>query len=195
MKNQISACALAGLLALAHTGCSSTPQVTTTSGPKPAGVSTGSIDIADFEIAAESLVKSLLSSPALSTPGTGGAKPLVSLSKISNRTSIRDLNTRLLTNKVFDALQKEGRVDIIQNYDEVTDPIGSGVDDLNRLRNKEKRIRVPDFTLSGEIIVAYAAAGRTKEYNYHFHLVLAKGNTVLWQDQEEIRKTVKRPVL
>ena len=191
MKLKLLSLFLAAAASSCFTGCS-TPKVTASSSSDVGGVRTLGIDIGDCTMAAEDLVKKLFSSNALSTPGTSGGKALVSLSLVSNRTSVQGLNTRLITNKILDAIQQNGQADIIQNYDSITDPIGSGADDLNRLRNKEKRIRIPDLTLSGEIIETYAAAGRVREYNYHFHMVLAKGNNVVWQDQVEIRKQEKR---
>ena len=191
MKLKILALFAAVAASTCFTGCA-TSKVTTSNSSDVGGVRTLGIDIGDCTMAAEDLVKKLVSSNALSTPGGSGGKALVSLSMVSNRTSVQGLNTRLITNKILDAIQQNGQADIIQNYDSITDPLGSGADDLNRLRNKEKRIRIPDLTLSGEIIETYAAAGRVREYNYHFHMVLAKGNNVVWQDQIEIRKQQTR---
>jgi PBP1b-binding outer membrane lipoprotein LpoB len=191
MKTKIASIALTLLMPMTFLGCGSTKTQVEVRPERP-GISTVGIDIGDYTAAAESLVKSLLDSPALSTPVAGGGKPLLCLSKILNRTAIRDLKSELLTNKIFDSIQKEGRVDIMQNCGDITDPIGDAASDLERMRNKEKRIRVPDFTLSGTVVDTYAAEGRVKEHNYHLHLVLARGNTVLWEDQEEIRKVTTR---
>jgi PBP1b-binding outer membrane lipoprotein LpoB len=158
-------------------------------------ITTG-IDVADCQLVADQLAKSLLESKAFREQ-PADRKSLVALSQIFNRTPIRTLNTHLITHRLFDAINKDGRVEITQNIGviadgstAVVDDVGLGVDDLKRLRAGDKGIRIPDLTISGEIISLQSKAGKTRETTYHFHLVLAKGNLVLWQDSVEIRKTV-----
>lgn len=132
MKHMTHALALA--LAILGGGCSApSSHAGPESGAKPQKqltplVTTG-IDVADCQVVADQLTKSLLESKAFRELPTD-RKPLIALSQIFNRTPIRTLNTHLVTHRILDAINKDGRVEITQNIGVIADGSTAVVDDV-----------------------------------------------------------------
>lgn len=183
------------IILLGTVGCQSATPAASSRSSDPGALVTTRIDPADFRVAANQLIKSLFESKGF-VEQVAGRKPLVALSLIKNNSSDRYLDSRLLSSKVFDAINKDARMEISQNLGiiadgsvVVIDELGLQIDDLKRMRAGDKGIRIPDLTLSGEILSAKSSSGKSKEFLHHFHLKLARGNTVVWQDSAEIRKS------
>ena len=150
----------------------------------PAGdemlTSTHRIDVKDWQTAALKSIDSLLESGALAR--TDGRKTVVMVGEVKNSTST-PVNTRILTDKIRQAILKSGKA-VTRQVRELEN------DDLFNQATVQKRGTVisPDMSLSGEIVQQKSKVGRVEESYFFFHVVmtdLATGLAV-WEDNVEI---------
>jgi len=146
------------------------------------------ITIQDYAIAANNAVSNILASGALDKASNHPAVFFVS--RIINNTG-QQLDTDLLTQKISNALFDSGKVKMTSR-----DPKTIGdIQENNFL--KDQNDKLPDFTLSGNIIEHYDPAGNTHLITYSFQLSLndAKTGDQVWQGETEIGKLSRRHVV
>ena len=150
----------------------------------------------DFKIAANSLIKDLLKSPALDRPG--GGRYVVAISKIINDTT-QDIDTDQLLKDIRIALLKSGKA-VITTYIEAGGPEDPMTGEIRKLRTnneiKQKtlpgkgQIIAPDYALSGKIIQKVYFINNGKKVDYYFILTLTdlKTGLAVWGDEKVISK-------
>jgi uncharacterized protein (TIGR02722 family) len=154
-------------------------------------VTSGDINIQDWNNAAEKMIDSLVSSGVFPQ----GQRKVIMVSTVRNATQ-QHIDTDLLTKQIRVALNKSGRVvtsTVLQGED-------AGPDVVRDLRSNDEFKRstipgkgeylAPSFSLSGKIIQLDAKAGRTSQSSYVFQLSMTDIKTGLaeWEDQTEITK-------
>lgn len=188
--------------AMLMTGCGSDPsRIDPTSNQ---GLTTvDDINFKDWQIAAEKSVNSLLTSGELSRQD--GRKTVVMVSVVKNSTT-QHINTNILTDKIRQAILRSGKAVT------TTAVGGSGPEDKasKQVRNleddemfnqatvqKQGTAIAPDMSLAGEIIQQKATLGRKTESYFFFHLTLTdlKTGLAVWEDNVEIAKQDKKPVM
>lgn len=184
-------------------GCS-TPQARRIDASGNSGLTTvDDINFKDWQIAAEKGITSLLSSGVLNRKD--GRKSILMISTVKNATS-QHINTRILTDKIRQALLRSGKALT------TTAVSGSGPEDksskqVRKLEDddmfnqdtvqKNGTAIAPDMSLGGEIVQQKTKSGRMEESYFFFHMVLTDLKTGLgvWEDNVEIAKQVKRPLM
>ncbi|OQK17644.1 hypothetical protein AU255_07200 [Methyloprofundus sedimenti] len=166
-------------------------------------VTVDEVDFKDWQIAAEKGINSLLESGVLNR--SDGRKTILMISTVKNATT-QHINTRILTDKIRQALLRSGKVLT------TTAVGGNGPDDaaskqVRRLEEddmfnqstvqKRGTAIAPDMSLSGEIVQQTSSLGRMRESYFFFHMALTDLTTGLavWEDNVEIAKQGKRPLL
>jgi len=161
------------------------------------------INFKDWQIAAEKGINSLLASSVLDRPN--GRKTIIMISTIKNST-MQHINTRILTDKIRQAILHSGKALT------TTALSGNGADDTasrevrkledDDLFNQEtvqdhETAIAPDMSLSGEIVQQKTVSGRNSESYFVFHMALTdlKTGLALWEENIEIVKQEKKPVL
>ena len=155
------------------------------------GVETEGITIRDFQTAAEEMVRSLtesvINTGQLQAPA--GKKAMLEVSRIVNTTTLH-INPGLLTFPITTALNKTGKLVV-----KTTDKKAQGSSDAKRFFQDEKGMsRLPDYTLSGEIIEQRDQARNTRQSSYVFQLILNSTDdaVAVWQEQKIISKQSTR---
>ncbi len=161
------------------------------------------INFKDWQIAAEKGITSLLSSGALNRDD--GRKTILMISTIKNSTS-EHINTRILTDKIRQALLRSGKALT------TTAVGGNGADDkaskqVRELENddmfnqstvqKAGTAIAPDMSLAGEIVQQKTTSGRMRESYFFIHMTLTdlKTGLAMWEDNVEIAKQEKKPLM
>lgn len=196
MKNLLTL--TAGALALALLGgCASSEEATRIeAGGNRSLTTVGSINLADWNIAADELVDSLLRSDALINAPRQPA--VMAISNIVNNTT-QQVDTTMLTNRVRERLNVSGKV--------VTSTImgvgGTAQDSLAREQNERDRFLAgsrtqdapkADYTLSGRLNEIRVADGNRREATYSFYLALTDTRTgiAVWEKTVDIAKSGRR---
>ncbi len=168
--------------ALCLSGCASQPARYVDSGGTETVVSLDKVNIQDFAIAAEALVKEMLEDDAFA----GDKKPAVALSRVVNDTS-NNFDTALLTDKVQEMILKSHKATISMSMsaDRKNDTVAEDVAALG-----EAETVIPDLTLIGTISEVAAHADSTKQVSYAFKLRLVNTRTrnVVWMGEKVITK-------
>jgi len=151
----------------------------------------GKINIQDFNNAASDAVQDMLSkNPFAQIP----QQPAVlSVSRITNDTD-QQFDTDLLTKNIRIALINGGKVAVL-----TTNGLnGNAEDTMARDAGNQQAfmggqpapVRLPDFVLTGKILMDKSAAGNTKQNSYVFQLTLTNVKTGLssWEYQKTITK-------
>lgn len=171
------------------TGCATGARRIETGGAQ-AITTVGTINDADFKIAAEDALASLLGSGRLDEAQNRPA--IVQVSRIQNRTGLQ-YDTDLLTKKIRVGISNSGKANVVT--DPADDPIGSGQSAENAFLNDKKVAVRPDFTFSGKIIKMQARTGNLREATYTFQLSLQKPgplNVAVWEFERQITKQGSR---
>jgi penicillin-binding protein activator len=189
MKNKIIL-SLIAVFPFVIGGCATDAHYVQT-GDKEQIVSVGQINIQDYANAANDAVKDLLASGTLDKVSNPPA--VIFISRIVNNTG-QQIGTELplLTQKISKALLDSGKAVIT-----TTDPAAKGYQQENEFLNDQKTTRLPDFTLSGNIIEHIDRAGNTSRHTYSFQLSLNNTKTgyQVWEGEKEIGKQGTRPTI
>lgn len=183
-------------------GCGTTPHRIDASGTE--GITTmDDINFKDWQMAAEKCINSMLRSGVLDRPD--GRKSVVMVSTVKNSTT-QHININILTQKIRVAILRSGKAIT------TTAVSGSGAEDrasrqVRDLSNDEmfdeRTVQemgtaiAPDFSLAGEIIQQKTTQGRSMESYFYFHMTLTNLKTGLgaWEDEVEIAKQSKKPLI
>ncbi|RLA25081.1 MAG: penicillin-binding protein activator LpoB [Gammaproteobacteria bacterium] len=166
-------------------------------------VTVDDVNFKDWQIAAEKGINSLLESGVLNR--ADGRKSILMISTVKNSTT-QHIDTRILTDKIRQALLRSGKALT------TTAVGGNGPDDaaskqVRRLEEddmfnqttvqKRGTAIAPDMSLSGEIVQQQSSQGRMRESYFFFHMALTDLATGLavWEDNVEIAKQGKKPLL
>ena len=179
---------------LVSTGCSTPARRIEPGGPESV-TTTGSVDIQDWNDAADSMIQSLLSSNELA-PYSRENPAVLGISRIVNRTQDRGLPIRLLTDQVREGLSRSGKVRTTTTVGlggNAEDPMAEDIQNMEDFYEDEPadpRDRMPDYTLSGFIEQVTATAGRTNQSTFVFKLALTDTSEGLavWEDSRQITK-------
>lgn len=166
------------------------------------GLVTMQPSLQDWVSAAESMVGNLLVSGALDNAPRQPAR--VALSDIRNKTSIAELKTNVLAQRIFTLLQNSGKVavsidklaeqkrqkkqaaeDLMAEYEGTYDVEDSIASEMGQM---------PDYTLSGTVTDEFVVQGKTRQRAYTVHIVLTdvETNQSVWQDFHQITRHVKK---
>ncbi len=149
-------------------------------------VSLNKVDIQDFQMAADALIKSMLEWDSFS----GDKKPTVALSTVVNDTT-NNFDVALITNKVQEAILRSRRAKVSRAMS-----VDAGND---AVRNKASALgttttEVPTLSLTGKIIEVTTAAGKMRQVSYVFQMQLAEVATgdLVWMGEKTITKQGKK---
>jgi hypothetical protein len=170
------------------TGCGTNAHYVQTGG-RDSVVSLDHIDSQDFIQAAGDATASLLASGVLDRVKNPPA--ILAMSRIANNTG-RQIEIPLLTKKIRIVLLQSGKAVTTTTFgpkETVEDKMALGIQNQNEFMNDQKPARLPDFTLSGNIIQNAAKAGDTRQNTYSFQLTLTdQQGLAVWEGEKEITK-------
>ena len=188
---------LASAFALLLTGCATQPSVGNTSAGSSGDMSTMQLSGDDFELAAETMINSLLSDSAFAnTPA--GVRKVVAIGRVKNDTALR-IDTEKLTAKITRAMRQSGKF-VLTTAVAAGGALDSMSEDVRELRDndefnqktiaKKNTLVAPDFSLSGKIRQDNIQVGGKTRVEYFFLLRLTDLNSGLayWEDEKEIKK-------
>ena len=195
-KTSFSVLALAvGLLSLA--GCASGPTYVDAKGQNLI-VEVDKINIQDFDSAANEMVASLIEKIVANDKlkSSSPTEPaLMAISRIKNSTGSQ-LETDLLIKKIRVQLLGTGKVQATttMNLGGAEDPLAKENQAAEEFRDDKKHTRLPDYTLSGNIIEDRSKAGKVRQSAFVFQLSLSsRAGIAIWEDERTIAKQGKRP--
>ena len=195
MKTNIVTLGVVSCLALWLTGCADAP-ARRIDQHDPQVTSITKIDMRDYVEAVEKLTQSLLASGALDTAPNRPA--LIGVDLVVNNTGDRMANTKLITDRVKEALTVAGkaRAMLIGKAAEIENPLANDLKKLEAFEKDSTTIRKPDFTLSGAIDQVYSAAGNVKQSTFVFKMSLLDArHDEVWIKSVDIGKQGTRPGL
>jgi len=200
MKPSINSLLLVGAGALAlglGSGCATDAQYTDPTNSKTQVTTLGAINVHDWDTAADQMIQSLLTSPALANVPKQPA--VMAVDRIVNKTDDANLDTESLTKKIRVALNKSGKVLTTTTYGRNAES-GMAADVLAKqdfMSGDRPVDRSPDFTLTGKIIKNQARAGGTTQVTFVFQLSLTdtRSGLAVWEEEKSIQKTADRNVL
>lgn len=200
MKKIIGICTASAALAVMLTSCGTPPQRLDPAGNQGI-ISTDKIDFKDFQIAAEKGINSLLTSGALNR--ADGRKTVIMVSEVRNNSSMRTLNTQILTDKIRQAILRSGKAMATSAVGQGKDNAVKQVRDLENSEmfnqntvQKQGTVIAPDMSLSGEITQEMRKSGRTEESYFFIHMVVTdlSNGLAVWEDNVEILKQGKKSI-
>ena len=179
-------------------GCTNQPFYTDNSGKVNQGDTvTLGLSNEDFELAAETMINSLLSDPAFANQKPGVRK-VVAIGRVKNDTALR-IDTEKLTAKITRAMRQSGKF-VLTTAVAAGGALDSMSEDVRELRDndefnqktiaKKNTLVAPDFSLSGKIRQDNIQVGGKTRVEYFFLLRLTDLNSGLayWEDEKEIKK-------
>lgn len=189
----------ATLAAFLFTGCNQQPTYTDNSGKVNQGdTATMGLSSEDFELAAETMINSLLSDPAFANQ-KAGVRKVVSIGRVKNDTALR-LDTEKLTRKITQAMRKSGKF-VLTSAVASGGALDSMSEDVRELRDndefnqktiaKKGTLASPDYSLFGKIRQdnIKLSNGKTKvEYFFLLGLTDLTSGLVYWEDEKTINK-------
>jgi uncharacterized protein (TIGR02722 family) len=158
---------------------------------------TNEIGLTDFQMMAEKMTTSLLTSPLIAT---SKQKPTITIADIKNKTS-EHIDTRSIALKIKTQLSKSQTVRFMTDK---ADDAGS-LTELQRQSQsglyKQSKAAKPGnreaakYRLHGEITSIVKRAGDIKNIDYILNLTLedVDAGEDVWSEEKEIRKTSERP--
>ncbi len=181
---------IAAAASLAVAGCASRqpqPARYVDSGSPETVVSLEKVNVQDFAMAAEALVKDMLMEDAFAETGK---KPVIALSRVMNDTS-NNFDTALLTDKVQEMILKSRKatVSMSMSVDRKNDSVAEDVAALG-----ETETVIPDMTLIGTISEITAREKSTRQVSYVFkmRLVGTRTRNIVWMGEKVITKQGQR---
>ena len=180
-------------------GCANQPFYTDNSGKVNQGDTvTLGLSNEDFELAAETMINSLLSDPAFANQKPGVRK-VVAIGRIVNDTALR-LDSDKLTRKITQAMRRSGKF-ILTSAVASGGALDSMSEDVRELRGNDEfnqetiaqkgTLISPDFSLFGKIRQdnIRLSNGKTKvEYLFLLGLTDLSSGLVYWEDEKTINK-------
>ena len=157
----------------------------------------GEINVQDWNMAAESMINSLIAKHinSGSVKGSGpDGRAVLAISRIVNNTSIQ-VDTDMLVKKIRVALLGTGKVvvDITAGLGGPEDPLAAEAKREQQLLGTQKVSGRPDYTLSGKIIENRTRQGNQRESTYVFQMALAtRDGLAVWDDEKTITKQGQR---
>lgn len=158
-------------------------------------VSLNSINIQDWNTAADKLVASLLASGVLERAPELPA--VMAISRIRNNTQ-QQVDTDSLTKKIRIALNQTGKVVTTTTMGpdgRVEDAMAADAGAMGAFMAGQKQVtKLPYYTLSGKLLEDRVSVGSTKQVTYTFQLSLTtvKDGLALWEDEQLITKQGQR---
>ncbi len=158
-------------------------------------VSLNSINIQDWNTAADKLVASLLASGVLERAPELPA--VMAISRIRNNTQ-QQVDTDSLTKKIRIALNQTGKVVTTTTMGpdgRVEDAMAADAGAMGAFMAGQKQVtKLPYYTLSGKLLEDRVSVGSTKQVTYTFQLSLTtvKDGLALWEGEELITKQGQR---
>ena len=198
MKTFVSLNLAAGAVLLILSGCASQRTRYVDSNSSRTVVNTTKINMQDWNMAAEDLIKKMqdefINSGKLQSADGPGRPSVMAISRIVNNTG-QQIDIDLLVKRIRIALQQTDKV-----YTDVTGGLGGAEDPLSDAWKRQDifknggKVRPPDYTLSGKIIEDRQRAGRTREVTYVFQLSLASHDGLaVWEGEKTITKQGNKP--
>jgi PBP1b-binding outer membrane lipoprotein LpoB len=201
-KNVLAFTAVLLLGAVLLSGCVTAPPTTTYVDPNGNQLitSVGRIDIQDFAMAADAMVRSLtdqyISQDKLKSAAPG-EPALMAISRIQNNTG-QQFDMDLLVKKITVALNRTGKIQTstTMGIGGPVDPLAADQQKAQEFFNDQKHSRLPDYTLSGKIIEARDRAGSVRQASYVFQLSLSSASGVaVWEEEKIITKQGTAPAV
>ncbi|HOK03980.1 MAG TPA: penicillin-binding protein activator LpoB [Victivallales bacterium] len=193
-----------GIIALAifASGCGTDPARIDASGTDTI-TTTDDVNVKDWQIAAEKCVNSLLTSGVLLR--NDGRKSVIMVSTVKNSTN-QHIDIQILTQKIRTAILRSGQaltttaVSADGPEDKATKQVRDLQDDEMFNQNTVQKmgtVIAPDYSLAGEITQQSTRQGRMRESYFYFHLTLTdlKTGLAVWEDEVEIAKQAKKPLV
>jgi len=148
----------------------------------------------DLQMIAESMTRSMLNAPVISSNN----QPIVTVQDVKNKTS-EYIDTRAITDSIRSELQKSGRVKFAVDAAEMRQQIEelqrqqSEYYDANKSTEVGKMVGAA-FRLEGNITSIVKQAKDVKDVYYKFNLQLwnIQSGLLEWTDEKEIRKTTSK---
>ncbi len=181
------------LIALSvFTGCQTQESVYVDPNAGQGIVTIDAIDVQDFANAADSMLQSLYDSPAFVGASQGGRRPVFMLGNITNDTT-NNFDTAMLTKKITVSLTRSGKVGVAKaaGFGQAEDQAAAEARrNAAFLGGEQAKPILPDFTLSGKIIEARAAAGNMRQTSFLFQLSVTevKSGLAVWEEEKTITK-------
>jgi len=157
-------------------------------------VSIDSVNVQDFALAADTMLKSLYDSPAFVGAKRPDGSPILMVGRVTNDTG-SNFDTSQLVKKMTVSLTKSGKVRVAKAIG-----FGGPEDQAAAEARKSQAVvltakpLIPDFTLSGKILENRAAARGVQQTSYIFQLSLTEVKTGLavWEEEKTITKQGSR---
>jgi len=187
--------ALSAATAAFVTGCASNnAKYVDSQGPNTI-VSLNSINVQDWNTAADKLVSSLLASGVLDRAPE--LPSIMAISRIRNNTQ-QQVDTDSLTKKIRIALNQTGKVVTTTTMGpdgKVEDAMAADAGAMGAFMAGQNQVtKLPYYTLSGKLLEDRVKAGTTRQVTYTFQLSLTtvKDGLALWEGEEQITKQGER---
>jgi len=159
-------------------------------------VSLDSVNVQDFALAADTMLKSLYDSPAFVGAKRPDGSPVLMVGRVTNDTG-SNFDTSQLVKKMTVSLTKSGKVRVAKAIG-----FGGPEDQAAAEARKSQAVvtgesakpLIPDFTLSGKILENRASARGVQQASYIFQLSLTEVKTGLavWEEEKTITKQGSR---
>lgn len=165
---------------------------------KAAETLTNEIGLTDFQMMAEKMTTSLLTSPLIAQ---SKQKPTITISDIKNKTS-EHIDTRAISLKIKNQLLKSQVVrfmsDKMDEKHALTELQRQGQSGRYKASKTVKmgNAEGAKYSLYGEITSIVKQAGDVKNIDYILNLTLEDldSSEIVWNEEKEIRKTSERPM-
>lgn len=202
MTNQINVSKNFGLVAIAIfslivTGCASRVQYGDAQAVETVDTSFGSTDL---QTTATKMVDSMLTFPPV-LEITGGKRPVLYVDKVRNKTT-EHIDTESVTDTVVNKLLRSGKFQFVDmsNIEAVKKQLNfqnnSGLVDPSTAAQLGRRVGA-EYMIYGNLSSIVKSNKKETDVYYKFTLKMQNLQTglLVWQDEKEIRKSVRRSVL
>lgn len=185
----------AALLSLA--GCSSPRDTSYIEANDGSGiVSLDSVNVQDFALAADTMLKSLYDSPAFVGAKRQDGAPVLMVGRVTNDTG-NNFDTSQLVKKMTVSLTKSGKARVAKaiGFGGPEDQAAAEARASQAVASGESaKPLLPDYTLSGKILENRTAAKGVRQTSYIFQLSLTEVKTGLavWEEEKTITKQGSR---
>ena len=161
-------------------------------------VDVGKIDFQDFNSAASDLVQSMLNSNVIQQK-RAPQPALLAISRITNETD-QQFDTDQLIGNMRTMLLKTGKIQTLSTVGlgEVQDPLAQQEAAKSAFANNQGQPNpIPDYTLTGKILMQKTQAGSVNQTAYTFYLTLTDITTqaAVWEDHKQIVKQGKESAI
>lgn len=159
-------------------------------------VSLDSVNVQDFALAADTMLKSLYDSPAFAGAKRSDGSPILMVGRVTNDTG-SNFDTAQLVKKMTVSLTKSGKVRVAKaiGFGGPEDQAAAEARKNQAAANGETaKPLLPDYTLSGKILENRTSARGVQQASYIFQLSLTEVKTGLavWEEEKTITKQGSR---